>query len=117
LSNETNTSNSKQETVELSTDDPQRIEELEKQLAEKEQQIKLSEKEVLEIKQKTNEAIKRIKQEVQNEANVKTDLTKKVIKQNTFKHNYRNGYADGTVKREKKKILLARKKAKAGIKQ
>jgi len=50
----------------------------------------------------------------QAEQNIKTDLTKGVIKQNTFKHNYRNGYADGTVKEEKKKILAERKKAKVG---
>ncbi len=75
-----------------------------------------SEKEIQEIKQKTNEVIKKIKQEVKNEAEVKTDLTKNIIKQNTFKHNFRNGYADGTVEKEKKKILAERRKAKAGIK-
>ena len=110
MSNEQNNSKSQQETITISTEDPKRIEELEKQLAEKEQQVK-------EIEQKTNEAIKRIKQEIRNEADVKTDLTKKIIKQNTFKHNYRNGYADGTVEKEKKKILADRKKAKAGTKK
>jgi len=114
LSDEKNTSNSKQETITISTDDPKKIKELEKQLAEKEQQVKDSEKQVQEIKQKTIEAIKKIKQEARNEENVRTDLTKKVIKQNTFKHSYRNGYADGTVEEEKKKILAERKKAKAG---
>jgi len=109
LPDESNASKSQQQTVTISTDDSKRIEELEKQLAEKGQQVK-------EIEQKTNEAIKRIKQEIRNEADVKTDLTKKVIKQNTFKHNYRNGYADGTVEKEKKKILADRKKAKAGTK-
>jgi len=113
LSDSKNTSNS-QETV--ITEDPKRIAELEKQLAEKEQIIKNSQNEAKGLKERTIEAFKRLKQQSKNEAEVKTDLTKKVIKQNTFKHNYRNGYADGTVEKEKKKILAERKKAKAGIK-
>ena len=108
MPNEKNNSNS-QETVTVSTENPKKIEDLQKQLEAKEQEIQT-------IKEKTIEAIKRIKQEVRNEEEVKTDLTKKVIKQNTFKHNYRNGYADGTVEKEKKKILAERKKAKAGTK-
>jgi len=109
LSDEKNTSNSKQETVTVSTEDPKKIEELEKLLEAKTNEVE-------EIKEKTIEAIQRIKKEAQAESNIKTDLTKKIIKQNTFKHNFRNGYADGTVEKEKKKILAERKKAKVGIK-
>lgn len=109
MSDEKNTSSSKQETVSVSSEDPQKIEDLQKQLQVKDNEIK-------QIKEKTIEAIQRIKQEARNEADVKTDLTKKVIKQNTFKHNFRNGYADGTVEKLKKKILADRKKAKTGIK-
>ena len=94
MSNEPNSSKSQQEAITISTEDPKRIEKLEKELQEKDQEI---------------EEIKK-----QAESNIKTDLTKGVIKQNTFKHNYRNGYADGTVEKLKKKILADRKKAKAG---
>lgn len=93
MANEKNNSSS-QETVTVSTEDPQKIQELERKLEQKNQEI---------------EQIKK-----QAESNVKTDLTKGVVKQNTFKANYRNGYSDGTVEEEKKKILAERKRAKAG---
>lgn len=109
MSNEQNTSNSKQETVAISSEDPKKIEDLQKQLAEKENEIK-------EIKEKTIAAIQKIKTEARAESNIQTDLTKKVIKQNTFKHNFRNGYANGTVKKEKQRILAERRKAKVATK-
>ena len=106
MSNSQKTNNS-QETVTISKEDAQKVEGLQKQLEAKNKEIET-------IKQKTTEAIIKIKQEARSEADIKTDLTKKIIKQNTFKHNYRDGYADGTVKEAKKKILAERKKAKAG---
>jgi len=108
LSNEKNTSNSAQETVTITTEDPKKIKKLEKQLEAKNEEIEI-------IKEKTITAIKKIKAEA-SQSNIETDLTKKIIKQNTFKHNYRNGYADGTVKKLKAKILADKKKAKAGTK-
>lgn len=95
MGNEKNNS-SQQETVTIPAADPQKIKELERKLEEK------------------NQEIDKIKK--QAESNIKTDLTKGVINQNTFKHNFKNGYADGTVAEQKKKILADRKKARAGIK-
>lgn len=109
MSNEQNNSNSKQETVTVSTEDPQKIEELQKQLEAKN-------KEIENIKEKTISVIQKIKAEAKQESSIQTDLTKKIIKQNTFGGKYKNGYADGTVEKEKKKILAERKKAKAGTK-
>jgi len=96
LSHEKNTSNSKQETVTISTEDPQKVKELQKELKEKTQEL---------------EKVKK-----QAESNIKTDLTSNIRKQNTFGEKYRNGYADGTVEEAKKKILEERRKAKAGTK-
>ena len=109
MSNEGNNSNSQQETVTISTQDPQKIEELEKQLKEKDNEIKT-------IKEKTISVIQKIKKEANAESNIQTDLTKNIRKQNTFSGQYKNGYADGTIEKEKKKILTERKKAKAGTK-
>jgi len=106
LSDKKNTSNSKQETVTIPKEDPQKIEDLQKQLAEKENEIK-------NIKKKAIAVIQIIKAEAQSQSNIQTDLTRNIIKQNTFGGNYKNGYADGTVKKEKKRILAETKKAKA----
>lgn len=101
------TENNSQETITVSTEDPQRIKELEAKLEAKEQEVK-------DIKEKTITAIKKIKEE--NKPEIKTNLTANIIKQNTFQHKFRNGYADGKVAEEKKKILAERRQAKAGIK-
>jgi len=85
-----------QKTITISTEDPQKIEDLQKELQEKTQEL---------------EKVKK-----QAESNIKTDLTSNIRKQNTFGGNYKNGYADGTVEKVKQKILAERKKAKAGTK-
>lgn len=95
MPNDENDSNS-QETVTVSTKDPQKIKELQK-----------------ELKEKTKELEKVKKQAA---SNIKTDLTSNIRKQDTFGAKYRNGYEDGTVEEAKKKILAERKKAKAGTK-
>jgi len=107
LSNEKNSSNSQQETVTMSTEDPQKVEDLQNQLEAKE-------KEIENIKEKTITTIQKIKAEAQSQSNIQTDLTSNIRKQRTFAGNYKNGYADGEVEKEKQKILAARKKAKAG---
>ncbi len=96
-----NNKNDSQETVTVSTNDPQKIEELQTKLAEKD-------KEIQEIKEKTITAIKKIKED-SNE--IKTDLRANIIKQNTFKQSFRNGYADGTVEEATKKLNAESRKA------
>lgn len=93
--------NSKQETV---TEDPKRIKELEGKLANKDQEIQ-------EIKQKTSDAIKKIKADSKSESEIQTNLPARIIKQNTFKGNFRNGYADGTVEKATKELRKTLRKA------
>lgn len=91
--------NSKQETV---TEDPKKIKNLEAKLAKKDQEIQ-------EIKQKTSDAIKKIKEE--SESEIQTNLPARIIKQNTFKGNFHNGYADGTVKKATEELRSTQRKA------
>ncbi len=104
MSDSKNTSRSQQEIV---TKDPKRITELEAKLAKKDQEIQ-------EIKQKTSDAIKRVKEESKSESEIVTNLPARIIKQNTFKHNYRNGYADGTVKKATEELRATLRKASVG---
>jgi len=97
LSDEKNTSNSKQETVTISTEDPKRIKNLEAKLAKKDQEIQ-------EIKQK------------KSESEIVTNLPARIIKQNTFRHNFHNGYSDGTVKKAREELRATQRKASVGKK-
>ena len=92
--------NSKQETV---TKDPKRIEDFKAKLAKKDQEIQ-------EIKQKTTDAIKKIKAE----SKIVTNLPARIIKQNTFGGHFHNGYADGTVKKATKELRANQRKATVG---
>ncbi len=96
--------NSKQETV---TKVPKRIEDLEAKLAKKNQEIQ-------EIKQKTSDTIKKIKEESKSQSEIKTNLPARIIKQNTFGNNFHNGYADGTVKKATKELRANQRKASVG---
>ena len=96
--------NSKQETV---TKDPKRITELEAKLAKKDQEIQ-------EIKQKTSDAIKRVKEESTSKPEIVTNLPARIIKQNTFGNNFHNGYADGTVEKATKELRATKRKASVG---
>jgi len=107
LSDGKNTSRSQQETV--IKENPKKIENLEAKLAKKDQEIQ-------EIKQKTSDAIKRVKEESKSESEIVTNLPARIIKQNTFKHNYRNGYADGTVKKATEELRATLRKASVGKK-
>lgn len=96
--------NSKQETV---TENPKRIEDLEAKLANKDQEIQ-------EIKQKTSDAIKRVKKESKSKPEIVTNLPARIIKQNTFGGHFHNGYADGTVKKAAKELRATQRKASVG---
>jgi len=96
--------NSKQETV---TEDIKRIEDLKTKLAKKDQEIE-------EIKQKTSDAIKKIKADSKSESEIVTNLPARIIKQNTFGNNFHNGYADGTVKKATKELRATQRKASVG---
>lgn len=85
-------------------ENPKKIEELEAKLAKKDQEIQ-------EVKQKTLDAIKKIKEETKSQSEIKTNLSARIIKQNTFKGNFRNGYADGTVKKAAKELRATQRKA------
>lgn len=95
--------NSKQETV---TENPKKIEDLEAKLANKDQEIQ-------EIKQKTSDAIKRVKKESKT-PEIVTNLPARIIKQNTFGGHFHNGYADGTVKKATKELRATQRKASVG---
>ena len=123
--------NSNQETVTVTTEDPKRIEELEKLLDKKDQEIQ-------QVKQKTSDAIKRIKEESKiyeektvseinkikeeaktsedklSESKIVTNLPARIIKQNTFGGSYKNGYEDGTVEKAAKEIRSKQRKARVG---
>ena len=96
--------NSKQETV---TENPKKITELKAKLAKKDQEIQ-------EIKQKTSDAIKRIKEESKSKPEIVTNLPARIIKQNTFGSNFHNGYADGTVEKATKELRATKRKASVG---
>jgi len=105
--NKNSQNNSKQETV---TKDPKRIEDLEAKLAKKDQEIQ-------EIKQKTSDVIKSIKEESKtSQPEIVTNLSARIIKQNTFGNNFHNGYADGTVKKATKELRATKRKASVGKK-
>lgn len=106
MSDAKNTSSSHQETVTITTEDPKRITEFEAKLAKKD-------KEIQEIKQKTSDAIKRIKIESKT-PEIVTNLPARIIKQNTFGSNFHNGYADGTVKKATKELRATQRKATVG---
>lgn len=105
MSDSKNTSSSQQETVTITTD-PKKITELEGKLAKKDQEIQ-------EIKQKTSDAIKRIKKESKT-PEIVTNLPARIIKQNTFGGHFHNGYADGTVKKATKELRATQRKASVG---
>jgi len=104
LANDGNNSKNIQETVTVSKDDSE-IKELQKQLKEKTEALEATKK----------QAEKTIK-DLKEKSEIKTNLEAGVIKQDTFGASYKNGYADGTVREAKKKIIAERKKAKAGRK-
>ena len=95
---------STQETVTVSTEDPTKNQELEEKLAAKDQEVK-------EIKEKTIAAIKKIKAETKSESEIQTNLPARIIKQSTFKGNFHNGYADGTVKKATEELRKTQRKA------
>ena len=101
MSDGKNTSRSQQETV--TKENPKKIENFEAKLAKKDQEIK-------EIKQKTSDAIKKIKAE----SKIVTNLPARIIKQNTFGGHFHNGYADGTVKKATKELRATQRKASVG---
>ncbi len=98
---------STQETITPSTENPQKIKELEAKLKSKEQEVK-------DIKEKTITAIKKIKKESKSESEIVTNLPARIIKQNTFGSNFHNGYADGTVKKATKELRATQRKASVG---
>jgi len=106
LSDSKNTSSSQQETITITTD-PKKITELETKLAKKDQEIQ-------EIKQKTSDAIKRVKEESKSKPEIVTNLPARIIKQNTFGGHFHNGYADGTVKKATKELRATQRKASVG---
>lgn len=93
-----------------------KIEELQKQLAQKDQIIEDIKKntaaEINEIKEKTSEAIKEIIKKTSKQPGKNTDdIAPGIRKQNTFGASFKNGYADGTVKKEKDKIKVKAKQS------
>ncbi len=98
---------STQETITPSTENPQKIKELEAKLKAKDQEVK-------DIKEKTIAAIKKIKKESKSESEIVTNLPARIIKQNTFGSNFHNGYADGTVKKATKELRATQRKASVG---
>lgn len=102
MANDKNDSNTTQDTVTVSTEDPT-IQELQKELKAKKEELET-------IKKQTANTIKELK----DKSEIKTNLEAKIIKQDTFAVSFKNGYADGTVAEAKKKILAERAKAKAG---
>lgn len=106
MSDSKNTSSSQQETVTITKEVPKKITELEGKLAKKDQEIQ-------EIKQKTSDAIKRIKEESKT-PEIVTNLPARIIKQNTFGGHFHNGYADGTVKKATKELRATQRKASVG---
>lgn len=105
MSDGKNTSRSQQEIV--TKENPKKIENLEAKLAKKDQEIQ-------EIKQKTSDAIKKVKEESKSESEIVTNLPARIIKQNTFGGHFHNGYADGTVKKATKELRATQRKASVG---
>jgi len=95
--------NSSQESITVSTEDPQKIKDLEAKLAAKDQEIQI-------VKEKTIAAIKKIKEEAKSESEIQTNLPARIIKQRTFKGNFHNGYADGTVEKATKELRKTQRK-------
>ncbi len=98
------TKNSSQETVTISPEVAKKIEDLQEKLAVKEQEIKT-------VKEKTIDVIKKIKAEAKSESEIQTNLPARIIKQNTFKGQFHNGYADGTVEKARKELRKTQRKA------
>lgn len=105
MSDGKNTSRSQQEIV--TKENPKKIENLEAKLAKKDQEIQ-------EIKQKTSDAIKKVKEESKSESEIVTNLPARIIKQNTFGGQFHNGYADGTVKKAREELRATQRKASVG---
>ena len=105
--------NTSQETVTISTEDANTIKNLKDQLNSKN-------KEIQEIKVKTSDAIKKIKEESKkseqktSKSEIVTNLPARIIKQDTFGNNFHNGYADGTVKKATKELRATQRKASVG---
>ena len=114
--NSQNTSN--QETVTVTTEDPKKIEELEKQLAEKDAVIedikKKTNAEINEIKEKTDKIIKEIIKKVEIPASMKgknsDDIAPGIRKTYTFEGGYRNAYETKAYKEKLAKAKLEQEK-------
>lgn len=116
--NENNSSSNKSETVTISSDDPQKIKDLEKQL--KEKQAELNEE-----KKNAGIEISKLKKETQlKEAEAKLEAGKKLEAKkenlgtrNSVQHGsgYHNAYANGTYKKELEKLKKEKELAKRGI--
>jgi len=102
MGNDSGNKNSSQETVTISPEVTKKIEDLQEKLAAKEQEIQT-------VKEKTIDVIKKIKAE----SEIQTNLPARIIKQHTFKGNFHNGYADGTVEKARKKLRKTQRKASA----
>jgi len=108
--------NTSQETITISTEDANTIKNLKDQLNSKN-------KEIQEVKEKTSDAIKKIKEESKkseseiSQSKIETNLPARIIKQNTFKGNFHNGYADGTVKKATEELRSTQRKALVGKKK
>ncbi|MEE8383906.1 MAG: hypothetical protein V3R39_03070 [Nitrosopumilus sp.] len=75
------------------TEDPQKIKDLQNQLAQKSEQIK-------NLKEKNSD-----------------DIAPGIRKQRTFEGNFRNGYSDGTVEKEREKIRAKERLAKLTVRK
>jgi len=104
MGNGSGNKNSSQETVTISPEAAKKIEDLQEKLAAKEQEIQT-------VKEKTIDVIKKIKAESKSESEIQTNLPAHIIKQNTFKENFHNGYADGTVEKARKELRKTQRKA------
>jgi len=96
--------NSSQQNNKNSTEDTQKIKELEAKLAAKNQEVQS-------IKDKTIADIKKIKEDAKSEAEIQTNLPARIIKQDTFGNNFHNGYADGKVKKATDELRKTLRKA------
>ena len=103
MSDSKNTSNSKQETVTSHTDTSQKVEQLEKQLAEKDNQIK-------NIKEEAIKIIKDIKSKNSD------DIAPGIRKTSTFGGGYKNAYANGSFQKHREKLALDARQSQVGKK-
>jgi len=91
------------------TSNDSKIKELEEKLAKKDTETvkaveNIKQQAIKKIKEKDDE-IKNLK-EKESLSNIKTDLVAGIVKQDTFGGGFKNGYTDGSVKKEKERIAL-----------